>query len=473
MSTILVIDDDMQVCETLKSLIARMRLTCESVQTIAEGLKRLEEKPFDVVFLDVQLPDGNGLDALPAIKQTPSEPEVIILTGKGDPDGAELAIQGGVWDYLVKPSPIKNTMLTLNRVLAYRKEKERKKAPTALNLENVIGKSPAMRRCFDLVAQAAQCDSNVLITGETGTGKELFATTIHANSLRAAGPFVPVDCAALTESLLESILFGHVKGAFTGADRDRTGLVKLADNGTLFLDEIGELPLSIQKAFLRFLQEHTFRPVGGHKEIQSDFRLIVATNRNLENMVNMGTFREDLYFRLKTIHLHLPPLRERARDLKHLTLYFTNQLCEKYGKPNKGIDGDLFTTLEEYDWRGNVRELANTLERAFVAAGEEKTIYAMHLPPDIRIKVARAQILSKGKSTQEDPSLQHPAIATPPLPDRPEQLPNIREFRSDMEKRYLEELVEQAGGNLKKILALSGLSRSHFYAMVKKYGIEF
>ncbi|WP_462324574.1 sigma-54-dependent transcriptional regulator [Desulfoplanes sp.] len=473
MNKILVIDDDIQVCETMQSLIARMRLTCESVQTIAQGLERLEQTPFDVVFLDVQLPDGNGLDALPAIKGAPSEPEVIILTGKGDPDGAELAIQGGVWDYLVKPSPIKDTMLTLNRVLAYRKEKDHKKAPTALNLENVIGKSPVMRTCFDLVAQAAQCDSNVLVTGETGTGKELFAKTIHANSLRTSGPFVPVDCAALTESLLESILFGHVKGAFTGADRDRTGLVKQADNGTLFLDEIGELPMSLQKAFLRFLQERTFRPVGGNREIQSDFRLIAATNRNLESMVNKGTFREDLYFRLKTIHLHLPPLRERKQDIRHLTLFFTNQLCEQYNKPNKGIDGDLFATLEDYDWRGNVRELANTMERAFVAAGGEKTIYAMHLPPDIRIKVARTHLLSKGRQAEEEPSNHPPMVTMPPLPDRPEQLPNIREFRSDMEKRYLEELVEQTGGNLKKILQLSGLSRSHFYAMVKKYGIEF
>jgi two-component system NtrC family response regulator len=472
MSRILVIDDDIQVCETMQSLVNRMHLTCESVQTIAKGLNRLEEKPFDVVFLDVQLPDGNGLDALPTIKGTPSEPEVIILTGKGDPDGAELAIQGGVWDYMIKPSPIKDTMLTLNRVLAYRKEKAKQKAPMALNLENVIGKSPVMRGCFDLVAQAAQCDSNVLLTGETGTGKELFAKTIHENSLRAGKPFVPVDCAALTESLLESILFGHVKGAFTGADRDRAGLVKQADSGTLFLDEIGELPLSIQKAFLRFLQERTFRPVGGHREIQSDFRLIAATNRNLESMINKGAFREDLYFRLKTIFLHLPPLRERKQDIKPLTLYVINQLCEKYGKPYKGIDGDLFTTLENYDWRGNIRELSNTLERALVAAGEEKTIFTMHLPPDLRIKVARTNLLSASKPAGHKPDIV-PVVNASELPNSSKQLPNIREFRSDMEKRYLQELVEQTGGNLKKILTLSGLSRSHFYAMVKKYGIEF
>ncbi|MGX9365724.1 sigma-54-dependent transcriptional regulator [Desulfoplanes sp. PS50] len=473
MNTILIIDDDIQVCETMQSLISRMRFSCRCVHTIAEGLKCLAEEPVDVVFLDVQLPDGNGLDVLPEIKGAPSEPEVIILTGRGDPDGAELAIRGGVWDYLVKPSPIKDTMLTLNRVLAYRKEKAKQKAPMALNLENVIGKSPAMRACFDLVAQAAQCDSNVLITGETGTGKELFATTIHANSYRSEGPFVPVDCAALTENLLESILFGHVKGAFTGADRDRTGLVKLADKGTLFLDEIGELPLTTQKAFLRFLQERTFRPVGGQREIQSDFRLIAATNRDLEIMVGKGTFREDLFFRLKTIQLKLPPLKERREDIKPLTLYFINQLCEKYDKPNKGIDAEFFATLEDYDWRGNVRELFNTLERAFVIAGEEETIYAVHLPSDIRIKVARTHLLSNGKPIGEKPAAQPSVVPSPPLTDHPEQLPNIREFRSDLEKRYLEELVEQTGGNLKKILELSGLSRSHFYAMVKKYGIEF
>ncbi|MFA6810266.1 MAG: sigma-54 dependent transcriptional regulator [Desulfoplanes sp.] len=470
MSRILVIDDDVQVCETMQSLITRMQLTCVSVQTIGEGLKRLNEEAFDVVFLDVHLPDGNGLDALPKIKSTPSDPEVIILTGQGDPDGAELAIQGGVWDYLVKPSPIKNTMLTLNRVLAYRQEKKCKKSPIALNLENVIGKSTAIRSCYDLVAQAARCNSNVLLLGETGTGKELFAKTIHKNSLQARGPFVPVDCAALTESLLESILFGHAKGAFTGAGKDRTGLVKQADNGTLFLDEIGELPMSIQKTFLRVLQEHSFRPVGASREISSSFRLISATNRNLEDMVAQGTFRQDLFFRLKTIIIELPPLRQRKEDIKPLALYFTNKLCEEYERPNKGFDADFFTTLAAYDWPGNIRELFNTLERAFVTSGNEETIFAMHLPPEIRIRVTKNQLQKKMQSRAHKTT-----IGTgphPPLPEAP-ALADFRGFRSDMEKRYLEELVQLTGGDLKEILKRSGLSRSHFYAMVKKYGIHF
>lgn len=473
MSRILVIDDDVQVCETMQSLITRMKLTCVSVQTIGEGLKRLNEEPFDVVFLDVQLPDGNGLDALPKIKNTPSDPEVIILTGRGDPDGAELAIQGGVWDYLVKPSPVKNTMLTLNRVLTYRQEKKCKKNPIALNLENVIGKSAAIRSCYDLVAQAARCNSNVLLLGETGTGKELFAKTIHGNSLHSGGPFVPVDCAALTESLLESILFGHAKGAFTGADKDRTGLVKQADKGTLFLDEIGELPLSIQKSFLRVLQEHTFRPVGANREISSSFRLISATNRNLEDMVAQGTFRQDLFFRLKTIIIELPPLRQRREDIKPLALYFTNKLCEEYGRPNKGFDADFFTILTAYDWPGNVRELFSTLERAFVTSGNEETIFAMHLPPEIRIRVTKNQLQKKMQSPDHAATIETSQSPLPAIQPEAHELADFRGFRSDMEKRYLEELVQQTGGDLKKILKRSGLSRSHFYAMVKKYGVEF
>jgi len=361
-------------------------------------------------------------------------------------------------------------MLTLNRVLAYRQEKKCKKSPIALNLENVIGKSTAIRSCYDLVAQAARCNSNVLLLGETGTGKELFAKTIHKNSLQARGPFVPVDCAALTESLLESILFGHAKGAFTGAGKDRTGLVKQADNGTLFLDEIGELPMSIQKTFLRVLQEHSFRPVGASREISSSFRLISATNRNLEDMVAQGTFRQDLFFRLKTIIIELPPLRQRKEDIKPLALYFTNKLCEEYERPNKGFDADFFTTLAAYDWPGNVRELFSTLERAFVTSGNEETIFAMHLPPEIRIRVTKNQLQKKMQS-----SAHKTTIGTglhPPLPEAP-ALTDFRGFRSDMEKRYLEELVQLTGGDLKEILKRSGLSRSHFYAMVKKYGIHF
>ena len=471
MAKVLVIDDDLEVRETIRSLVARMRLESDGASTLAEGLEKLQESDFDVVFLDVRLPDGNGLDALPTVKQSPSGPEVIILTGQGDPDGAELAIQGGVWDYLLKPSSIKNTKLTLIRALQYRREKLANKGPVALDLDQVVGRSSTMRKCFDLVAQAARSDANVLVTGETGTGKELFARTIHGNSARDENEFVVVDCASLTETLLESILFGHKRGTFTGAEKDRVGLVKMADKGTLFLDEVGELPLSTQKAFLRVLQERKFRPVGGSREEKSDFRLIAATNRDLGKMVEKGEFRQDLYYRLKTISLELPPLRERVEDIRPLTLFYLSQLCDRNDVPQKAVDADFYETLASYDWPGNVRELFNTLERAFVSSGEQKIIYAMHLPHDIRIKVAKRMLKGEGRSAGS-------AGGGGPLPQGNEEAPGkaaslkplttLKEFKGEMERMYLERLIRETGGELKRMLEISGLSRSHFYAVLKK-----
>ncbi|MGM0646051.1 MAG: sigma-54-dependent transcriptional regulator [Thermodesulfobacteriota bacterium] len=477
MAKILIIDDDAQLCETMQSLTARLNHECHSALTLHQGLQSLMAENFDLVFLDVRLPDGNGLDVLQDIKGAPSHPEVVILTGQGDPDGAELAIQRGVWDYLIKPSPIKQTKLTLTRALKYREEKENKSGVVALHLENVIGRSPKIKSCFDLIAQGAPSDSNVLITGETGTGKELFARTFHQNSPRAQGPFVVVDCAALTESLVESTLFGHKKGAFTGAQEDRDGLIKLAHRGTLFLDEIGELPLSIQKSFLRVLQERRFRPVGETKEIQSDFRLIAATNKDLNALVEAGDFRQDLLFRLKTMHLDLPPLRERPEDIKPLAMYFLDKLCEDHKLPTKGYDADFFATLAAYGWPGNVRELFNVLEQAFVAAGQEQTLYAMHLPQEIRIKVTKASLRQNNTTQQPHPS--EKTVHT--VPDNqsngtyehlfPSPLPPLKEFRALIERRYLEHLIRITEADIKEILEISGLSRSHFYAMIKKHGI--
>ncbi|MDR3640078.1 MAG: sigma-54 dependent transcriptional regulator [Humidesulfovibrio sp.] len=531
MGTILIIDDDAEVRETLLSLTRRMRMSGEAVGSIATGLARLRQGGVDVVFLDVSLPDGNGLSALSEIKALPDSPEVIILTGRGDPDGAELAIQGGVWDYLLKPSPLKDTMLTLERALKYRLGKRGACAPVALVLEDVIGRSRSMRACFDAVAGAAGSGASVLITGETGTGKELFARTIHANSARAAKPFVVVDCAALTETLVESTLFGHKKGAFTGADSDRVGLVKLADGGTLFLDEVGEMPLNLQKAFLRVLQERRFRPVGGSQELESDFRLMAATNRDLEDRVKEGAFRTDLFYRLKTISISLPPLRERPEDIKPLCVFRVVQLCEQYGAPLKGFDPDVFQVLEGYGWPGNVRELFNVLERAFVAAGPERTLYAMHLPQDVRIKVAKAQ-LGRGRAG-EGAQLERPGQPVPFTPDitpaiapdiPPSAGPNsgpdtgpgtapdtgpgtgpdtgpgagpdtgpdvdpdsrtshgalpgqfsgqtLKDCKEAVEQRYMEALVRRARGDVPRALAVSGLSRSHLYALLKKWSLS-
>ncbi len=307
MASVLVIDDDPKFCDVLSQLIREMGHHLRWVHTLREGLKEAAQGENDVVFLDVRLPDGNGLEALPRIRQMPGTPEVIIMTGEGDPDGAELAIKSGAWDYLEKPSSLEAMALPFLRALQYREEKKARSPRVALRLEGIAGQSRKMKASFDLVAQAASSDASVLITGETGTGKELFAWAIHQNSRRSGKSFVVVDCAALPETLVESILFGHEKGAFTGADRVREGLIQQADGGTLFLDEVGELPLTVQGAFLRVLQDHRFRPLGGRREVGSDFRVVAATNQNLNTMVDQGLFRKDLLFRLRSLTIELPP----------------------------------------------------------------------------------------------------------------------------------------------------------------------
>ncbi len=459
MAVVLIVDDDIQVRETLDSLARRMGHQCFHAATLAEGRQALEAQRVDVVFLDVCLPDGNGLDILAHVRAASQPPEVIILTGQGDPDGAELAIQSGVWDYLIKPSPLKQIRLSLNRALAYREEKIAKAAPQ-LDLSGLVGESLLVRESCACVAQASRTDATVLITGETGTGKELLARIIHRNSLRASGQFVVVDCAALTETLLESILFGHAKGAFTGAERDRVGLVQLADKGTLFLDEIGELPLSAQKVFLRVLQERTFRPVGSTQEMRSDFRLICATNRNLETMVARGQFRQDLFYRINTVHVSLPPLRHRGEDVIILAQYHLERLCRQRNIPVKTMDASFVDMLLRYDWPGNVRELFNTVEQAFVMAGAESVVYARHLPAAVRIRVTRSRIQERA------------AVEEAPRSGGTNGLPSLKEWKRRAERDYLVRLLEAHGRDIGRLQAVSGLSRSHLYAVLKKHNLD-
>jgi two-component system NtrC family response regulator len=486
MSRILVIDDDLGIYGTINSLAARLSIETAWAASLAEGLARLAAGGIDLVFLDVRLPDGNGLTALPSIRGASGNPEVIILTGVGDPEGAELAMQNGVWDYLVKPASVKAITFSINRALQYRREKCGQPLPVALHRDAIVGASPLVARCLDLVAQAARSRAGVLLTGDTGTGKEIFARTIHGNSPRAAAAFVTVDCAALPEALVESILFGHARGAFTGAESSRVGLVKQADGGTLFLDEVGELPLSVQKSFLRVLQERSFRPVGAAKEEQSDFRLIAATNRDLDDFAREGKFRSDLLFRIKTIEIRLPPLRDRGGDLKLLAMDRIIRLCEEYGLPTKGFDPAFFDVLASHDWPGNVRELFNVLERAFVAAGREPTLYPMHLPAELRARAA-TRGLAPAKPAAAEPAL--PAsLARPALSGIPDAAgagelgrsveamlvgltPPFKDFKQATEAAYLRALIAAGRGGAERMIEISGLSRSHFYALLKKHGL--
>jgi len=465
---ILIIDDDAEIRQTMESLLTRMGHAHRAAATLSEGLGALASGEWDVVFLDISLPDGNGLDALPAVQAAACAPEVIVLTGRGGPEGAEIAIQGGVWDYLSKPASIKEIMLTLDRALKYREEKCAGNK-TAFHHAEILGQSPAMLAAYDQAARAARTDAAALVIGETGTGKELFARTIHANSARSKGPFVVVDCAALTPTLIESALFGHRKGAFTGADKDRTGLVAQADGGSLFLDEIGDLSPEIQKSFLRVLQEKRFRPVGGNREETSDFRVIAATHRDLEAFAREGRFRQDLLFRLKTMTINLPPLRKRGADVRELALSHLDRLARKYGGPNKGVEPDFFQALEAYDWPGNVRELHGALERAFAASGAEASLYSRNLPTEIRIKAAKSKMSgAPGESDGAAESSAGPAGAALLTRDV-----SLRDFKGAMERAYLENLISRHGGDLDAMLRISGLSRSHFYALLKKRGVAY
>jgi len=465
MANILIIDDDQLIRDTLCNAVTRMGHRSSIAPTLQEGLETARSQPYDVVFLDVKMPDGNGLDILQDIRETRSVPEVIILTGYGDPDGAELAIKNGAWDYIEKPCSMQAMTLVLSRALQYREEKGKGRTVNLIR-EGIVGTSQTLNACLDLVAQAAGSDANVLIAGETGTGKELFALAIHKNSRRAGKNFVVVDCPALPETLVESILFGHEKGAYTGADKARDGLVLQADGGTLFLDEVAELPFPVQNSFLRVLQERRFRPIGRQQEIQSNFRLIAATNRNLEGMVKQGEFREDLLFRLKAFSFEVPPLRAHREDIKELVRYYVSKLCEDYGIAEKNVSPEVFDVLLQYNWPGNVRELVHTLERAISAAPDDPVLFQKHLPTTIRVTVARASV---GGGTTDKDATKEDKSSTIAFP----RIQKARESAiAQAEQQYLEDLLSLTQGDIQRACRLSGVSRSRLYALMKKYHLH-
>jgi two-component system NtrC family response regulator len=354
--------------------------------------------------------------------------------------------------------------LHVTRALQYREEKLKTARPVLLKRDAIIGSSHPLVESLEQVAMVAVSDTSVLITGETGTGKELLARAIHENSPRSRGSFVIVDCAALPENLIESTLFGHVKGAFTGAERSRQGLVKMADGGTLFLDEIGELPLAMQKTFLRVLQEQSFRPVGASREERSDFRIIAATNRDIEKSVAEGEFRSDLFFRLQGFSLHVPPLRKRKEDIKPLAKHFLARLCERMQLPPKGISPEFIEHLEGYEWPGNVRELQQTLDQVFAMAVRQPTLFARHLPEHFRIRQAQAGLARTANQDHQQPEELNQFSGHG-------SLPRWKEYRTTLEREYLEELLRQSGGSIKEACRISGLSRARIYQLREKHGL--
>ncbi len=444
MARILVIDDESSIRTTLSSILedeGHRTALCESGE---EGIAQFAREEFDLVLLDLWLPGIDGLSVLERIRTADTTP-VIVISGHGSVDSAVRATRLGAYDFLEKPLSLERVLLTVNHALSDRRLREQvRDLRRHLTLEEIlIGESEAMQRLEQQIRSAAPSSSRVLITGENGSGKEIVARTLHRLSLRAEQPFVDVNCAAIPEELIESELFGHRKGAFTGAIDDRKGKFELADGGTLFLDEIGDMSLKTQAKVLRVLQEQTFQRVGGQQTIKVDVRVIAATNKNLETEIANGNFRSDLYYRLAVIPIEVPPLRSRGSDIVLLAEHFLRRFAAETGQPKKKLSAGAAAKLRGYHWPGNVRELRNVIERL-----------AILLPGDA-IEPEDVQL-----GTRTDA----PA-------DIPSNLP-LKEARDEFEKRYILDRLREYAGNVSRTADALGVERSNLYRKLHAYGIR-
>ncbi len=461
MIRVLIVDDDSKICLFFETVLEKMGCETITAKRINEAKALSSKNDFDIILLDLELPDGNGLDIMPDLVNLPSSPEIIIITGTGDVRGAEIAFKNGAWDFVQKPFRLDDVSLPIQRALQYRKEKLASAKVIPLKRARIIGESPSLQQCLNEVGKAASTGLSVLVTGETGTGKELFARAIHENSKRASKPFVPVDCGSLTETLIESILFGHEKGSFTGASHKQEGLIVQADRGTLMLDEVGDLPLSMQKALLRTLQERVVRSIGGKKEIKVDIRLISATNLSLDQLIKENRFREDFLYRIRAMEIHLPPLRDRGKDIEDIVLKKVHELSNRYKLGAKAISKEFLETLMPNSWPGNIRELLNVLDYALASAGSDPTLVSKHLPTDYRIsKLAFETPVPETTQSMVDKILND---------DR--DFPLLNECRELLERDYLKRLIEKAGGDRKTACRLSGISQARLYALLNKYSL--
>jgi len=449
---VLVIDDDESLRESLELFLASEGFEVAAAADGAAALAQLERAPVDVALCDLRMPGIDGFELLPQLLRIAPGLTVILMSAYGGRDLAIEALKRGAYDYLAKPFPPSEAML------AIRKAQEREKLRRAndllqRDLERAVGErpivaaSPAMMAVLELIERAAEYKTTVLLTGESGTGKEVLARAIHAQSARRAHAFVAVNCGAIPEALLESELFGHAKGAFTGADRARRGLFTEADGGTLFLDEIGELPLPLQVKLLRVLQEEEVRPVGESKARTVDVRVIAATARELTREVAEGRFREDLLYRLDVVRVTVPPLRERREDVPLLVDHFLAQLRASLGKPMRGVADDALARLVAYDWPGNVRELENVIERAMILADGDR-ITLLELPENV---------VSRGPGAAAVPSAGV---------DR-----SLGAARRRFEAEWIRDALAAAHGNRTHAARLLGISHRALLYKLKEYGL--
>ncbi|MDD2308984.1 MAG: sigma-54 dependent transcriptional regulator [Desulfuromonadaceae bacterium] len=452
---ILVIDDDDSSREVLAMLLQSAGYEVTSAATAESALDLINREQYQVIVSDLFLPDKSGLDILQDVHRISPATEVIVVTGYASAQTAVRAMKEGAFDYITKPIDFDELKMVVSKALEKQKLLSeniylRRQLQGRFEFSNIIGSSPAMNLVFERMSRIVKTDSTVLVTGESGTGKELVARALHYNGTRRDQPFVAVNCSAIPEMLLESELFGHVRGAFTGAIKDKPGKFEAANNGTIFLDEIGTLPLHLQAKMLRVLQEHEVERVGSNKTVKLNVRVVSATNSDLENMVRQGGFREDLYYRLNVIPLRLPPLRERQQDIMYLTTFFLEKQCRLMGRPPCSISKQALEALEQYSWPGNVRELENLIER-MVALTDAAVITLEDVP---------AKIIG-GKPDREGFDVKMP----------PQGIDLVATI-SRIEHSLILQALESAGGVKAKAAALLGINRTTLVEKIKRLKIE-
>jgi DNA-binding NtrC family response regulator len=438
MQRLLVVEDDAGVRTTIKTFLELEGYEVEAVSSTAEAIRRLGESEFPIVISDIYLDERTGLDVLAAARRQNPDCAVILMTARGTMETVMAATQGGAFDYIAKPFELDTLLKAVKRAEESLSGQGMEDTAEEEDLpeSEMIGSSPQMVEIYKIVSRVASTDATILVEGETGTGKELFARMVHRNSPRAQHPFLPVDCASIAPTLLESELFGAVKGAYTGADRDRMGIFEAANHGTVFLDEIGDIELNFQLKLLRFLQEREIRPLGSARSRPVDVRVIAATNRDLQRLVEQGKFREDLWFRVNVVRVILPPLRERKGDVALLAHYFVKKYNQRYGRQARLTDSGL-EALNEYTWPGNVRQLQHLMERLVILA------------PDARIDQAAVRDALRATEPRE----------------------HAVETLADAEMDQIRKVLAATGGNKSRAARILGIERKTLYRKLERAGL--
>jgi len=443
--SILIVDDERGIRETLSAVLRDEGFSADAVESGEDCLKAIGRRAYGCVLLDVWLPGINGLETLRQMRDSNCDAAVVIISGHGNVETAVRATKLGAFDFIEKPLSIEKTVLTVRNALRQR-QLERVNSELSAELKEeyaMVGESVAMRALRKQIAVVAPTDGRVLISGESGAGKELVARAIHAQSRRAAAPFVEVNSAAIPEELIESELFGHVKGAFTGATAAKKGKFEIADGATLFLDEVSDMSPNVQAKVLRVLEEQRFEAVGSNSPVNVDVRVIAATNKRLDEEIEKGTFRSDLFFRLNVIPFEVPPLRERLEDVPLLVEHFNKQFARAYGKKPKRFEAKAIEAMQKYSWPGNVRELRNTVERVMI----------MHQNHRVGIKNLPAF------GDQEPPASSY-------------RFPSFKEASDAYHREFIQRKLDEAGGNVSRAAELMGIDRSHLYRRMRALGIR-